>query len=458
MAPSGRAVIDVFKPAWFREDNVTRLDMNVVSVFWGAALALAVFTFGKAARQTARSWARHHRVTAYVAMIWGAWVTNLVPSVVTWFHFYGEIPSRHVTLPLSLSLAEFVSDRLLPAACCPPKRRRPGWASFGLGFWLFLFIVLSWSIQIQFLMQIIINRVSLLMDDPLMVRRLKWTVFSIILCLTTSVVIIWIPASLQISQTWHEANAVWDRAKQAVLMLMDVCLNGYFLYCVRNRLIANGLRKYRSLFRFNAFMVFTVVALDVTFIGLMSLDLSTAYLQFQPVAYLSKLYIEMNMAELIRKIVKSTNELNGVAYIATIDGVPVPLQPPPASPAPELQGLNPGHRPSTRQQSGTKPGKKPGTKLGTRLGTKPRTKPDIEMGVSLYPPCGGGSSGGDTQPSSPGNGFYAAVAEAPDADGGESSRAGRGHESDASSTIPLRPCSRPRPESWEDMPRYSLSV
>ncbi|RYP43147.1 hypothetical protein DL770_011827 [Monosporascus sp. CRB-9-2] len=401
MAPSGRAVVDVFKPAWFREDHVTPLDMNVVSVFWGVALALAVFTFGKAARQTARSWARHRRVTAYVAMVWGAWVTNLVPSAVTWFHFYGTIPSRHVTLPLFF----------------------------------------SWSIQIQFLMQIIINRVSLLMDDPLMVRRLKWTVFSIILCLTTSVIIIWIPASLQISQTWHEANAVWDRAKQAVLMIMDVCLNGYFLYCVRNRLIANGLRKYKSLFRFNAFMVFIVVALDATFIGLMSLDLSTAYLQFQPVAYLSKLYIEMNMAELIRKIVKSTNELNGVTYISTIHGVPVPLQPPPGSPASEL-GLNPGHRPPTRQQSGT----------------KSRTKPDIEMGVSLYPPGGSGSGGDDARPSSPGNGFYATVAEVPDADGGESSRAGRRHESDASSTMPLRPRSQPRSGSWEDMRRYSLGV
>ncbi|RYP61680.1 hypothetical protein DL769_007609 [Monosporascus sp. CRB-8-3] len=414
MAPSGRAVLDVFKPAWFRPDHVTRLDMNVVSVFWGAALALAVFTFAKAAQQTARSWARHRRVTAYVAMIWGAWITNLVPSAVTWFHFYGKIPPRHVTLSLVVSR---------PAVFCllPTEKEVSR-------------VVLSWSIQIQFLMQIIINRIALLMYDPLMVRKLKWTVFSIILCLTTSVTIIWIPASLQISQTWQEVNAVWDRAKQAVLMLMDVCLNGYFLYCVRNRLIANGLRKYKYLFRFNAFMVFIVVALDATFIGLMSLDLSTAYLQFQPVAYLSKLYIEMNMAELIRKIVKSTNELNRVACIATIDGVPVSLEPRPGPPAPELQGLNPGDRAATRQRSGT--------------------KSDIEMSVPLHPPGGGGSGSGGARSSSPGSGFYATVVEVPDADEGGSSRAGRGHESDASSTGPLRP----RLRSRENTRRYSLGV
>lgn len=113
-------------------------------------------------------------------------------------------------------------------------------------------------------MQIIINRVSLLMDDPVQVRRLKWGVFGVILALTASVVVIWIPASLQVSPTWHELNAVWDRAKQAVLVLLDVGLNGYFLYCVRNRLIANGLDKYRSLFRLNILMVFIVVALDVS--------------------------------------------------------------------------------------------------------------------------------------------------------------------------------------------------
>lgn len=113
-------------------------------------------------------------------------------------------------------------------------------------------------------MQIIINRVSLLMDDPAKIRRLKWGVFFVILALTVSVVIIWIPASLQISGAWHELNAVWDRAKQAVLMIMDVGLNGYFLHCVRNRLIANGLTKYRSLFRLNILMVFIVIALDVS--------------------------------------------------------------------------------------------------------------------------------------------------------------------------------------------------
>lgn len=118
MAPlSDPDPVDVFKPEWYKDDPVTNLDMNVVSIFWGMALMLAVFTFSKAARQTARSWARHRRITAYVAMIWGAWIMNVTPSIVTWFHFYGEIPSRHVC-GVSFFSYPFISPSPLPSVMC----------------------------------------------------------------------------------------------------------------------------------------------------------------------------------------------------------------------------------------------------------------------------------------------------------------------------------------------------
>lgn len=49
------------------------------------------------------------------------------------------------------------------------------------------------------------------------------------------------------------------------------------------------------------------MSLDVVLIGLMSLPSSLVYLQFHPVAYLLKLQIEMTMADLITKIVRSSN-------------------------------------------------------------------------------------------------------------------------------------------------------
>jgi hypothetical protein len=117
--------------------------------------------------------------------------------------------------------------------------------------------------QIQLIFQIIINRIALLMDDPYQIKRLKWGIFGLVLFVTSSVTIIWIPASLQISEAWEELNSVWDRMKQVILLMIDLVLNGYFLYSVRSRLIANGLTKYQSLFKINAFMVFIAIALDV---------------------------------------------------------------------------------------------------------------------------------------------------------------------------------------------------
>lgn len=46
---------------------------------------------------------------------------------------------------------------------------------------------------------------------------------------------------------------------------------------------------------------------QVILIGLMSLHSSLIYLQFHPIAYLTKLLIEMNMADLIIKVVRATN-------------------------------------------------------------------------------------------------------------------------------------------------------
>ena len=52
---------------------------------------------------------------------------------------------------------------------------------------------------------------------------------------------------------------------------------------------------------------------QVLLIAMMSLPNDIVYLQFHPLAYLVKLHIEMNMAELITKVVKASNP-NGYDY------------------------------------------------------------------------------------------------------------------------------------------------
>ncbi|KAJ4137865.1 hypothetical protein NW754_001509 [Fusarium falciforme] len=118
--------------------------------------------------------------------------------------------------------------------------------------------------------------------------------------------IVWIPNRLQISETWIRIDAIWDRIEKVIFLLVDASLNIYFIYLVRTRLISNGLTKYNTLFAVNITMVIISISMDVVLIGLMSLPVAVVYLEFQCFAYLTKLYIEMNMAELIKKVVRAT--------------------------------------------------------------------------------------------------------------------------------------------------------
>jgi hypothetical protein len=121
------------------------------------------------------------------------------------------------------------------------------------------------------LMQIIINRIAILSVDGNGTRRLKWAVFAILCLINISVVCIWVPASLQISEKYIAINTIWDRIQKALICVIDALLNFYFIHLVRSRLIANGLTKYTRLFRFNLAMSVVSVTLDIMIVAMMSL-------------------------------------------------------------------------------------------------------------------------------------------------------------------------------------------
>ncbi|KAK6083076.1 hypothetical protein SCUP234_03904 [Seiridium cupressi] len=125
-----------------------------------------------------------------------------------------------------------------------------------------------------------------------------------------SVFCIWLPARLQISETYMRVNDIWDRTEKAIFAVVDAGLNCYFMWTVRTNLISAGLVKYQPLFRFNLMMVCISVALDVVLIGSMSIGTGVIYIQFHPLVYLIKLHIELNMAELIAKVVRASNPIN----------------------------------------------------------------------------------------------------------------------------------------------------
>ncbi|KKO97977.1 hypothetical protein THAR02_09926 [Trichoderma harzianum] len=59
-------------------------DMNISSVFWGLSLGIAIFAAVQAGWQSYHSWKRKHRITTYVALIWGEWIASIIIGALTW--------------------------------------------------------------------------------------------------------------------------------------------------------------------------------------------------------------------------------------------------------------------------------------------------------------------------------------------------------------------------------------
>ncbi|KAI1839684.1 hypothetical protein JX266_014106 [Neoarthrinium moseri] len=256
-------------PEWYQEAIPTLDDLLIVSIIWGFTLASGLFAAAKAFKQTRRVMKRARGLHAYSMMVWAEWSVSMVIGVLSWLFIRGIIPAS---------------------------------------FWVYFALLCLWVIQIQCICGIIINRIALLMMDKRQACNIRWVVAVILGLVNISVFIIWIPARLQISPQYIAINEIWDRIEKVIFLLVDAGLNIYFIHLVRSRLIANGLTKYMPLFRYNMFMVAVSMSLDIILIGTMSIPNGLVYVQFHPLVYILKLHIEMNIADLIVKVVKATGD------------------------------------------------------------------------------------------------------------------------------------------------------
>jgi hypothetical protein len=134
-----------------------------------------------------------------------------------------------------------------------------------------------WTVQTQLLLQIIANRVGLIMVDKQKARLIKWILFIVVGLINASVYCIWIPALLGLNQTFITVNHIWERVEKTLFLLLDAGLNLYFLYLVRSNLISKGLTKYWPLFNFNAAIVLVSMAMDILLLGMLSLPNTYEY-------------------------------------------------------------------------------------------------------------------------------------------------------------------------------------
>lgn len=120
-------------------------------------------------------------------------------------------------------------------------------------------------------MLILVNRISLIMYNPVNERRLKIAVIIIITLLNIGLMVIWIPTKLQINKEFADAMKIFDRIEKSLFLVVDGGLNILFIYLVRTKLVATGLTQYRHLFRFNVMVVIVSISLDIAVIGLLAL-------------------------------------------------------------------------------------------------------------------------------------------------------------------------------------------
>ncbi|KAL7269727.1 hypothetical protein RUND412_007594 [Rhizina undulata] len=238
-------------------------DLKVASIAFGFFIGFGFLTTWEVIKQTRR--ARDPLRSLYIWMIWGEVCCNTAIAIQGYLFLGGVV-------------------------------------AFDLPY---AFVLLSlWVFELQLLMQIIINRVSIVMSDKRKATRIKYCTALLVSCVNITVFCIWIPAKLQVSERYIAINDVWDRCEKVIILIIDAALNWYFMKVVKARLVSQGLTKYDALVRFNVRIVMVSLAMDVMIIGLMSLKNGAVYIQLHPVAYIVKLNIEMSMASLITKIAR----------------------------------------------------------------------------------------------------------------------------------------------------------
>ncbi|KAK9770987.1 hypothetical protein SCAR479_12336 [Seiridium cardinale] len=265
----------------------SKTDYQVASLAAGFTLGFGFLTVWEALKQTRKN--KNPLRSTYIYMLWGEIIANLTIAVIAWLFLDGVLSS---TVPV------------------------------------LFFILLLWVFEVQLLMQIIINRIAIIHEDPKFITWMKWGAFVGILLIEILVFCIWIPAhmdpppsqlqvdpprflrvtplmmDIQIRQN-QRLLGLFQRISKVLILIVDAYLNYYFLRVVKQRLLDQyGLVKYKPLISFNAKLMVVSILMDAMLIGLMSLPNQVVYIQFHPVAYMVKLNIEMSMATLITRLAR----------------------------------------------------------------------------------------------------------------------------------------------------------
>ncbi|KAI5778164.1 hypothetical protein EDC01DRAFT_376485 [Geopyxis carbonaria] len=254
---------------------ISETDIEISLIAWGFTLGFGFLTAWKAWKQTMRMNRTQRYRSAYFWLVWAEVLSNAGYGCGSWLYL------KHHVQP---------------------------------GFFLFFSIYIFWAIQVQAQLQIIINRISVVLMDTRKAAYIRWSAFSIMMVLILIVSVVWIPACLQIAPIFIKINTIFDRVEKSIYMVIDASLNWYFVRVVKRQLLDDGLAKYKPLVDFNVRIVLLSICMDLLIIAMMSYPNPYVYLQFHPLAFTIKLNIELTMANLIAKLAKKREFANSSSY------------------------------------------------------------------------------------------------------------------------------------------------
>ncbi|KAF4448066.1 hypothetical protein F53441_8458 [Fusarium austroafricanum] len=249
--------------------SASKTDLKVASIAMSFTLGFGLLTVWEAWKQTRRN--RNPLRSSYIYMLWGEIVANLGIAIIGWLFLDGTIGPTYPVL---------------------------------------FFILFFWVFEVQLLMQIIVNRISIIAEHKSEIFRLKWGTAGIITAIEIAVFCIWIPSHTvpPLHHVFVDINEIWDKVSKVLILLVDAYLNWYFLRTVQKRLVdQHNLTKYQPLVSFNAKLMVVSILMDCMLVGRTFTPNQIVYIQFHPVAYMVKLNIEMSMANLITRLAKGEN-------------------------------------------------------------------------------------------------------------------------------------------------------
>jgi hypothetical protein len=122
---------------------------------------------------------------------------------------------------------------------------------------------IAWALEIQLVMQIILNRLQIILPNDNTVPRLKIIYLAILLLINAAVFTIWINAESG-SKLFVHIDEIFDPVEIAIVIVLDVALNMYFIISIKQKLLSFGLAKYKLLIKANILIILANLIADVS--------------------------------------------------------------------------------------------------------------------------------------------------------------------------------------------------